>query len=159
METDMKTILIAVGAGLLVFACGSQSKTTPVAGNEVPPKAESLVQPAYPEEPRKAGVAGTSIVEVTIGADGAVLACSLTASSGNTSLDQAALGAARSSKFAPGTKDGRPVEMKVKVPFQFKLGDGAKESRGQTTGGTYWVRWPDEPQCRVLRETAAAREV
>jgi len=155
----MRAFLTLAGAALLLLACGSQPQTTPVAGNEVPPKAENLVQPAYPEEARKAGVEGTAIVEVAIGADGAVLACSLTASSGNSSLDQAALGAAKSSKFAPGTKDGKKVEMKVKVPFQFKLGDGAKESRGQTTGGTYWVRWPDEPQCRVLRETAAAREV
>jgi len=85
--------------------------------------------------------------------------CSLVVSSGNAQLDEAALQAVHVSKFAAGTRDGKPMEMKVKVPFRFKLGDGAKESRGQTTGGTHWVRWPDEPQCRVLRETAAAREV
>ena len=136
----MKTVLaVAAIATLAPLACGSRPQTTPVASNEVTPKAESLVQPAYPEEARKAGIEGTSIVEVTIGADGAVLACSLTASSGNSFLDRAALGAARSSKFAPGTKDGKPVEMKVKVPFQFKLADKQKEQRGEAQSNPCWA--------------------
>ena len=155
----MRAFLTLAGAALTLLACGTQPQTKPAASNEVPPKAESLVRPAYPEEARKAGVEGKAIVEVTVGADGVMRRCSLVVSSGNAQLDEAALQAVHVSKFAPGTKDGKKVEMKVKVPFQFKLGDGAKESRGQTTGGTYWVRWPDEPQCRVLRETAAAREV
>jgi TonB family protein len=131
--------LIAAIGTLALLACGTQPQTTPVAGNEVPPRAESLVQPAYPEEARKAGVEGTSIVEVAISADGSVLACSLTASSGNSFLDQAALGAGLSSKFVPGTKNGKPVEMKVKVPFQFKLADKQKEQRGQARAVPSWA--------------------
>jgi TonB family protein len=147
----MKVILTLAGAALVLLACGSQPKTTPVAGSEVPPKAESLVQPAYPEEARKAGVEGTSIVEVTIGVDGAVLACSLAASSGNSFLDQAALETARGSKFAAGTKDGKPVEMKVKVPFRFKLDDKSKEQRGETQGAPRWagLREPVMPAMEV----------
>jgi protein TonB len=118
----MRAILTAVTAAVLLLACGSQPAKTPTA-TEVPPRAESLVQPAYPEEARKAGVVGTSIVEVTVGADGAVMACSLVTSSASSDLDQAALNAARSSKFSPGTKDGKPVVMKVRVPFEFKLED------------------------------------
>lgn len=78
-------------------------------------------------------------MEVAIGADGTVLACSLTASSGNSFLDQAAVNAARNSRFAPGTKDGKPVEMKVKVPFRFKLADEQKEQRGDAHTGPYWA--------------------
>ena len=153
----MRAILTAMAAAVLLLACGSQPATPPTT-SEVPPRAESLVQPAYPEEARKAGVVGRAVVEVTVGADGAVLACSLATSSASSDLDQAALNAARSSKFAPGTKDGRPVVMKVKVPFEFNPDDGPKVPHGQTTGGTYRAGWPDEPQCRVWREPAA-REV
>ena len=135
----MKVILTLAGAALVLLACGSQPKTTPVAGSEVPPKAESLVQPAYPEEARKAGVEGTSIVEVTIGADGVMRRCSLVVSSGNAQLDEAALQAVHASKFAPGTKDGKPVEMKVKVPFRFKLEDKQEEQRGEAPAATSWA--------------------
>jgi len=155
----MKAILTAMSAAVLLLACGSQPKTTPVAGSEVPPRAESLVQPAYPEEARKAGVEGKAIVEVTVGADGAMVRCSLAESSGNPQLDEAALQAVHVSKFAAGTRDGKPVEMKVKVPFRFRLGDKTKDSNGKTPGSTYRAGWYVDPQCRVLRETAAAMEV
>jgi protein TonB len=125
----MKAIVMAVSAAVLLLACGSQPATPPQA-SAVMPKAESLVQPAYPESARQAGIEGTAIVDVTVSADGTVLGCSLATSSGNDLLDAAAIGAAQSSKFTPGTKDGKPVVMKVKVPFQFKLDDKHSERRG-----------------------------
>lgn len=134
----MKTIPALAVMTVALLGCGSQPQA-PAVSTEVPPQAESLVQPTYPEEARKAGATGTSIVEVTVGADGAVLACSLTASSENSFLDSAALGAARSSKFAAGTKDGKPVEMKVKVPFRFKLGDSHSEKRSDAQGVKGWA--------------------
>jgi TonB family protein len=118
----MKTVLTAMTAAVLLLACGSQPATAPTA-SAVPPRAESLVQPAYPEDARKAGVEGTSIVDVTIGANGVMTRCSIAVSSGNAALDEAALQAVHVSKFAAGTKDGRPVEMTIKVPFRFKLTD------------------------------------
>jgi periplasmic protein TonB len=127
----MKAILTAAGAVLLLFACGSQPATPPAAA-EVMPRAESLVQPTYPESARKAGIEGTAVVEVTISTDGTVLGCSLATSSGNDLLDKAAVGAAQTSRFAPGTKDGKPVVMKVKVPFRFKLGDSHSAKRSDT---------------------------
>ncbi len=129
----MKAILTAMSAGILLLACGSQP-ATPAA--EVMPRAESLVQPTYPESARKAGIEGTAVVQVTVSADGAVLGCSLATSSGNDLLDAAAIGAAQTSRFAPGTKNGKAVVMKVKVPFRFKLADkqssrmGAPDVRG-----------------------------
>lgn len=154
----MRVILTAMSAAVLLIACGSQPATTPAA-IEVPPRAESLVQPAYPEEARKAGVVGRAIVEVTVGEDGAVLACSLVTSSASSDLDQAALNAARSSKFAPGTKDGKPVVMKVKVPFEFRLGDGTKAPHGQVPTGLHRVGWSDAPVCAFRNEPApGARE-
>jgi TonB family protein len=135
----MKAILTATAMALALLACGTQPQTKPAAAIEAPPKAESLAHPVYPEAARKAGIEGTSIVEVAIGADGAVLACSVVTSSGNGLLDQAAVDAARSTKFAPGTKDGKPVEMKVKVPFRFKLGDSHSEKRSDAQDVTGWA--------------------
>ena len=125
----MKAIFTAMSAVALLISCGSQPQTKPAAVNEVPPRAESLVQPAYPEEARKAGIEGTSIVEVAIGADGVMRRCSLVVSSGNAQLDEAALQAVHVSKFAAGTRDGKPVVMKVNVPFRFKLADKRSERR------------------------------
>jgi len=135
----MKETLTLTAVALALLACGSQPGPATAGRTEVPPIALSLLQPAYPEEARKAGAEGTAMVEVTVGADGAVLGCSLAVSSGNTLLDDAAVGAAQSSKFGPGTIDGKPVEMKVKVPFRFKLGDKAEEQRGEELGGSSWA--------------------
>ena len=156
----MKAILALTVVAVALLGCGSQPGPAKTSRTEVPPSALSLIQPPYPEEARKAGAEGTAIVEVTIGADGAVLGCSLATSSGNSLLDAAAKGAAQGSKFAPGTIDGKPVEMKVKVPFRFKLDDKQKEPRGEAPGGTYRASWPDEPQCRDASVPAlAVREV
>jgi len=144
----MKAILALAGVAVVLLGCGSQPGPATAGRSEVPPKALGLVQPAYPEEARKAGVEGTTMVEVTVGVDGAVLGCSLATSSGNGYLDEAAAGAARGSRFAPGTVEGRPVEMKVKVPFRFKLDDRPKSPRGEAPSGTYRANWPDDPQCR-----------
>jgi TonB family protein len=136
----MKAILTVAAVALTLLACGSQPQTTPGAGNLVPPKAESLVQPTYPESARKAGIEGTAIVEVTLSADGTVRGCSLATSSGNELLDAAAVGAAQTSKFAPGTKDGKQVVTKIKVPFRFKLGDSHSKTRSDAQDVKGWAR-------------------
>ena len=126
----MKACLALAIVALLVLACGAQKQTPQASANEVPPTVANLVQPAYPEDARKAGVEGTSIVEVTIGADGAMVRCRLATSSGNAQLDEAALQAVHVSKFAAGTRDGKPAEMTVKLPFKFKLGDKLDKQHG-----------------------------
>jgi TonB family protein len=135
----MKVILTLAGVMLVLLACGSQPKTTPKADNAAPPTAVSPAHPVYPESARKAGVEGTPVVEITIGADGAVLACSLVTSSGNSLLDSAAMNAARGTKFAPGTRDGKPVEMKIKVPYRFKLDDSHSKARSDAQDVKGWA--------------------
>jgi TonB family protein len=139
----MKAILPVAAVAVVLLGCGPQPQTTPVASNEVPPRAESLVQPAYPEEARRAGMEGTSIVDVTVGANGVMTRCSIAVSSGNAALDEAALQAVHVSKFAPGTKAGKPVKMKIKVPFRFKLADAHSERRSNTQDTRGWTGRPE----------------
>jgi TonB family protein len=131
----MRAILALAAVTVALLGCGNGPR--PAA--EVPPQGVNIVQPAYPEEARKAGIQGYALVEVTVDAEGAVLACGLAESSGNSLLDQAALDAARSSRFSAGTKDGKPVEMKLKIPFRFKLADSWKEQRGEALREPKWA--------------------
>jgi len=116
-----------MAAALLVLACSAR----PAGSSEVPPHAVNIVQPAYPEAARRAGTEGTAIVEVTVGTDGVMRACRVATSSGDSLLDEAALQAVHVSTFAAGTIDGKPAEMKVMVPFRFKLADKQSEQMGE----------------------------
>jgi TonB family protein len=140
----MRVIPAAMTAAILLLACGSQPKTASTA-DAVLPRVDSLVTPVYPESARKAGIEGTAVVDVTISTDGTVLGCSLATSSGNDLLDAAAVGAAQTSKYAPGTKNGKPVVMTIKVPFRFRLADSDLEkhsgARNVGSGATWYEQW------------------
>jgi protein TonB len=140
--------MLAMAAAALLLACGAPQ----AGGKEVPPKPVSVVQPAYPYEARKAGVEGMVTTQILVGADGAVREVTVLKSSGNTVLDSVALEAARTSTFEPGTRDGKPVEMNVTLPFNFRLDDGPKDKRGAAPEDLYRTGWPDGPQCRGARE-------
>ncbi|GAC1306151.1 MAG: hypothetical protein NVSMB21_08590 [Vulcanimicrobiaceae bacterium] len=61
----------------------------------------SAVEPDYPDIARQQGAVGTAKIKVSLDAAGHVLDVALAKSSGNASLDQSALKAARASTFAP----------------------------------------------------------
>jgi TonB family protein len=139
---------LALTAVLLVLACGTQPRTALSGDDVAPPKVVKLVQPAYPEPARKAGVEGVVTVEVVIGVTGTVLDGSIVKSSGNDFLDKAALVAAKGSTFEPGKRSGRPAQTKVTVPFRFQLDGGTKDKRSQAPGGWLWTGWPGAQVCR-----------
>jgi periplasmic protein TonB len=58
------------------------------------------VQPDYPDSVKGAGIQGTTIVIVAIGPDGQVVSARVGESSGNSTLDNAAVAAARASTYA-----------------------------------------------------------
>jgi periplasmic protein TonB len=58
------------------------------------------IQPDYPEGVKSAGIQGTTIVVVAIGPDGQVVSARVGESSGNSTLDNAAVAAARVSTYA-----------------------------------------------------------
>lgn len=75
----------------------------------------------YPEYEMQAQIEGTVIVLVTIGSDGTLLSASVATSSGNAHLDEAALDAARASRYTPYYIDGVAVEQQYKIVYEFKL--------------------------------------
>ena len=65
--------------------------------------AGTAVEPDYPDIARQQGAVGTTQVKVTLDASGSVTDASVYKSAGNQSLDQAALKAARATRYMPET--------------------------------------------------------
>ena len=94
-------------------------------------------KPVYPEAARKVGIQGLVILTVTINEEGTVSGAvpleeaPTIGSDGNIvrinkvqrhpELEPAAIAAARKCKFNPAEKDGRPVKVKMNIPFRFRL--------------------------------------
>ena len=77
--------------------------------------------PAYPLSARRRGYQGMVILEVLVGYSGRVVDLRLAQSSGHGVLDDAALEAVKTWRFIPGSRDGLPVDMWVRVPVRFEL--------------------------------------
>jgi TonB family protein len=78
------------------------------------------VDPRYPEEYRRAGVAGLVIVEAAISDTGKVENVGVIKSVA-PGLDMAAAAAVRDWKFRPATRDGKPVPVLYNLTVNFKL--------------------------------------
>ena len=89
----------------------------------------------FPDVARRAKMSGTPVIEVTIGADGKLLATSIRRSSGHAEIDQAAI---RVLKLAapydpfPGNLGARHDEIRIAYEFQF-LG-------GESQGGAVYAK-------------------
>ncbi len=77
--------------------------------------------PAYPSEARTQRWEGTVRVRVLVAATGAVQDIRVAASSGQSTLDRAALETLRRWRFSPAYLAGRPVTAWVTVPVVFQL--------------------------------------
>jgi protein TonB len=75
----------------------------------------------YPEIAIQQNIEGTVVVLVTIGADGSLVSASVAESSGNATLDEAALNAARASRYTPYLANGVPTEQQYKIVYDFRL--------------------------------------
>jgi protein TonB len=76
-------------------------------------------KPAYPDIAREAGIEGTVLVRVLVGADGTTQQVQLLQSV--LGLDEAALEAAKTAIFKPALQQGRPVAVWVVIPIEFDL--------------------------------------
>ena len=89
---------------------------------EIDPKFKRRFQPDYPPTSRRLGEEGSVVLQVLVGADGAVKDGKVQTSSGFARLDEAALKhALRAWRFTPGTEDGVPVQTWHSVKVTFKI--------------------------------------
>ncbi len=86
-----------------------------------PPKPLSPIRPKYPEIAKEAGIEGTIVIQVLVGADGLVKDTQILKGIPNTGLDEAATEAVKDIKFKPAEKDGVPQEVWISIPINFKL--------------------------------------
>ena len=97
----------------------------PAADSEATIAYETATPPAYPLQALRAGVQGTVLLKVLVGADGEPMQVAIERSSGSRSLDDAArrhiLAAWR---FHPAMRDGHAIEAWALVPVQFNLSRG-----------------------------------
>ena len=90
----------------------------------VPPRIIKSYQPLYPSAERTAGVEGTVSIRLLIGTDGSVEDVTVTSSSGNANLDNAAVAACRKWRFtAAKNSSGLPVRCYASIPIIFKIGN------------------------------------
>ena len=86
----------------------------------VPPKVLEKAEAVYPEQARKEGLTATVLVQMIIGADGAVTNATVASPAGH-GFDEAALAAARQMRFQPATHDGQPVPVQINYEVHFEL--------------------------------------
>ena len=77
--------------------------------------------PEYPRIARRRGYSGTVVLEVLVSGQGRAEEVKVISSSGHRMLDESALAAVAAWRFEPGTINGSPVSMRVKVPVRFTL--------------------------------------
>lgn len=86
------------------------------------PKALKKVKPTYPKNARRAQKEGKVILVATIGTDGIAKNIKAETKLGY-GFEEAAIEALKKFKFVPGKKDGKSIELAVRIPFEFKLDD------------------------------------
>lgn len=77
--------------------------------------------PKYPRRARRKGYEGTVMLEVLVDEKGTVKDLKVFESSGYELLDKSAISSVQKWLFTPGTKDGGPAGMWVRIPVRFKL--------------------------------------
>ena len=86
------------------------------------PTAVKEIRPSYTPEAMNAQIEGTMRVSAVVKADGTVGEVRVSRSLDQTyGLDEQGLIAAREWRFRPGTKDGKPVSVRIELQFTFTL--------------------------------------
>ena len=79
------------------------------------------VTPTYPQAAMRADIQGQVVVDITVGTNGRLLASSIRSSSGSTMLDDAALEAARESRYRAPLLAGIRFQRSFTIHYTFAL--------------------------------------
>ncbi|NMF84548.1 TonB family protein [Nodosilinea sp. P-1105] len=95
---------------------------------------QNCVRPSYPQSALNAGAEGQPMVNVDINPDGSVRNVTLTRSSGNAAIDQAAIQAARQSRFQPiaGGATSVPIEYDLTIEGSRRNRDARRRGERQS---------------------------
>lgn len=85
------------------------------------PMGDRQPQPTIPDDLRAEALDKTCVVEFVVGPDGRPTSVKIAASTNIQQLDQLALDAARQWRFKPATRDGQPVESRVRLHIEFQV--------------------------------------
>jgi TonB family protein len=112
--------IVAVTFGV---ARAQQVTTVYRPGNGVTlPKVTREVRPQYTSDAMRAGISGTVVLELTVKTDGTPDDVEVTRSLDKEhGLDEQAVNAAKQWRFEPGTKDGKPVPVRVWIEMTFTM--------------------------------------
>ena len=103
------------------YGSGNGDGAGPGDGVTMGPQLLSNPAPAYPESCRKANISGTTVVGLTISSDGSVSSAWVVSSSGNGTLDSAAVSAVYGWQFVPAKQNGVAITCNSQVPVTFNL--------------------------------------
>ena len=90
-----------------------------------PPRVIYQEEPEYTEKARKKNINGTVELSAVVDSTGNVRDVKVEHSL-ERSMDQSAISAVSKWRFEPGTKDGKPIAVKLNVEVDFRLYGGAK---------------------------------
>jgi protein TonB len=77
----------------------------------------------YPDASRRANEMGRCVVQVTVAADGRIIAATIQSRTGFDRLDQACLNGVKGQRMLPATEDGKPIESTVSIPIVWNLSE------------------------------------
>lgn len=112
-----------IAAAAVAVAHAQQEPTVYRPGNGVTlPKVTKEVRPHYTPDAMRAGISGSVVLDLTVKTDGTVEDLRVTRSLDKEhGLDEQALKAAAQRRFQPGTKDGKPVPVRVWIEMTFTM--------------------------------------
>jgi len=113
----MIALIAAIVCACLTISPTAQGKS----GNQMP-ELINQVEPVYPIDMKRKGVAGKVVLEFTVDARGKVQSPKVVRSS-NPAFDQPAIDAVLKFKFKPGVRNGKPVAVRMRMPIAFNLED------------------------------------
>jgi periplasmic protein TonB len=128
-DTPTFTIAVSTGDGDAHGAVSSTGTAAPHEESSEPLPEQSVdgparlvrgVAPSYPEGARAAGIEGDVRLELVVSTSGAVESTRVVQGIGH-GLDEAALQAVRQFRFAPATREGRAVRVRMGWSMQFRL--------------------------------------